>query len=238
MRDTLLSIENLKVCYGDFPAVASASLTIAPEGISALIGANGAGKTTLLEAAAGLHKPREGRVYFRGEDITGLPPEEIVRRGLCLVPQGGRCFLRMSVEDNLLMGSYSPRARRSAKKSLDRVYALFPALKEKRKAPAGSLSGGQRQMTAIGRAFMAAPQCILFDEISLGLAPVVIHDLYDRIRQVNLEEKTAILLVEQDTDKALTMSDTCFVMLKGSVTLSGPSRELKPEAIRNAYFGI
>ncbi|MBR6186968.1 MAG: ABC transporter ATP-binding protein [Clostridia bacterium] len=238
MHDALLSIEGLTVCYGDFPAVSSASLSVAAEGVSALIGANGAGKTTLLEAAAGLHRPKAGKIFFQGEDITGLPPEEIVRRGLCLVPQGGRCFPRMSVEDNLLMGSYSPRGRKNARQSLERVYALFPALMQKRKAPAGSLSGGQRQMTAIGRAFMADPKCILFDEISLGLAPVVIHDLYERIQTVNAEEKTAILLVEQDTEKALVLSDTCFVMLKGSVTLSGPSGKLRPEDIRSAYFGI
>lgn len=238
MDDALLSVQGLKVCYGDFPAVASASISIAPQGISALIGANGAGKTTLLEAVAGLRSPREGKVFFCGEDITGLTPEEIVRRGLCLVPQGGGCFFRMSVEDNLLMGSYTKRARKNAKKTLERVYALFPDLKQKRKVPAGSLSGGQRQMTAIGRAFMACPQCILFDEISLGLSPLVIHDLYERIRQVNAEEKTACLLVEQDTEKALSMSDTCFVMLKGSVTLAGPSAAMKPEDIRNAYFGF
>lgn len=238
MEEALLEISSLQVSYGDFLAVNGASLAVAPGSVTALIGANGAGKSTLLNAAVGLLRANAGRVRLKGEDITGFSPEKILSKGLCLVPQGSRCFLRMSVEDNLLMGSYAARARGQAKKNLERVYSLFPILAQKRGDAAGSLSGGQRQMTAIGRAFMAEPDCILFDEISLGLAPVVIHDIYSRIRQINEDRRTAILLVEQDIEKALVISDTCYVMLHGAITLSGPSAGLDYARIRSAYFGL
>ena len=238
MADPILKIEQLKVCYGDFIAVASASLEAERGGIVSLIGANGAGKSTLMNAVAGLRRPAAGRILFQGQDITGLPPERVLERGLCLVPQGGRCFGRMSVEDNLLMGSYPRRARRGARARLEWVYALFPALLEKRRAAAGTLSGGQRQMAAIGRALMADPECMLFDEISLGLAPVVMRELYAAIRQINAQRRTTIVLVDQDTERALRVSDACHVMLKGSVVLSGRSDALDPAAVRSAYFGI
>ena len=238
MEEALLKIQSLQVSYGGGIAVDGASLEVLPGSITALIGANGAGKTSLMNAAVGLLKPAAGRVLFKGEEITGLSPEKILNKGLCLVPQGSRCFLRMSVEDNLLMGSYAPRARRRAKANLERIYSLFPVLAEKRRDPAGSLSGGQRQMTAIGRAFMAEPDCILFDEISLGLAPVVIQDIYARIRQMNEEHRTAILLVEQDIEKALDISDAFYVMLHGGITLFSSAQELDYGKIRSAYFGI
>lgn len=234
----MLKIEGLQVRYHDFVAVSSASLEIPAGQIACILGANGAGKTSLLHAVAGLHPASAGKVIFQGEDITGLPAEQIVQRGLCLVPQGGRCFLRMSVQDNLLIGSYPKSARRSAAETLDSVYSLFPVLKEKRKDPAGTLSGGQRQMVAIGRALMTKPKCILFDEISLGLAPVVIRDTYARIQQINREYKTTLVLVEQDTSRALNISDYYYVMLKGTVSLSGPTASHDPEAIGTAYFGL
>lgn len=236
--EPILKVEELKVCYGDFIAVASASLEIERGSITALIGSNGAGKSTLMSAVAGLHAPSGGRVFFKGEDITGLSPDRVLKRGLCLVPQGGRCFTRMTVEDNLLMGSYLKAPRRSAKSTLEEVYQLFPALVEKRKSLAGSLSGGQRQMVAIGRALMAKPDLIMFDEISLGLAPVVIRDLYACIEKINAQRHTSILVVEQDTDKALKVSDTCCVMLKGAVSLFSRSEALDAATIKHAYFGI
>ena len=234
----MLTVEHLQVKYEDFTAVSDASLTVAPGQVVALIGANGAGKSSLLGALAGLLPAASGRITFQGEDITRLPAEEVARRGLCLVPQGGRCFGRMSVEDNLIVGSYPRRARAHRAESLERVYGLFPALKEKRKDPAGTLSGGQRQMVAIGRALMTEPACLLFDEISLGLAPIVVQEIYERIALLNRESAMGILLVEQDTQRALRMSDFSYILLEGRVSLEGPSASLTPEALREAYFGV
>ena len=234
----MLTVEHLQVKYEDFTAVADASLTVAPGQVVALIGANGAGKSSMLGALAGLLPVASGRITFQGEDITRLPAEEVARRGLCLVPQGGRCFGRMSVEDNLIVGSYPRRARAHRAESLERVYGLFPALKEKRKDPAGTLSGGQRQMVAIGRALMTEPACLLFDEISLGLAPIVVQEIYERIALLNRESAMGILLVEQDTQRALRMSDFSYILLEGRVSLEGPSASLTPEALREAYFGV
>ncbi len=234
----MLIIDSLRVAYGDFIAVSGASLEAGDGQIAAVIGANGAGKSSLLNAAAGLLPSAGGKVLFRGEDITGMAPEKIVDRGLALVPQGGRCFPRMSVRDNLMVGSYPKRARRDAAATLERVYALFPVLKEKEKDLAGTLSGGQRQMLAIGRALMSKPSCLMFDEISLGLAPIVINDIYALIGRINREEKIGVVLVEQNTERALRISDSCFVMLKGRVVLSGQSAQVSTEAVKAAYFGI
>ena len=234
----MLRIENLQVKYGDFTAVESASLEV-PEGeIVSLIGANGAGKSSLLNAAAGILKPESGRVFFAGKDITGKEASEIVKMGLSLVPQGGRCFDRMSVQDNLLMGSYPKQARGKARERMEWIYSLFPVLAEKRKEMAGTLSGGQRQMTAIGRALMSGPRCILFDEISLGLAPVIIREIYACIRKINEEGRVTVVLVEQDTERTLQISDRFYVMLKGNVVLSGKSSEVPAEKIRQVYFGV
>ncbi len=234
----MLKVEELQVCYDDFIAVASVSMHLDQGGIVSLIGANGSGKSSMLSCVAGLMKPRSGKVFFQEEDITGMGADQVVARGLCLVPQGGRCFQRMTVEDNLITGSYPRHARARREDSLELVYTLFPALKEKRKDLSGTLSGGQRQMVAIGRALMSDPRCLLFDEISLGLAPVVIQDIYQSIRRINRERKTAILLVEQDTERALRMSDYAYIMLEGKISLEGPSRTLSPESIKAAYFGL
>ena len=234
----MLKVQDLKVSYGDFVAVPSASLSVPDGQIVSLIGTNGAGKSSFLNAVAGLVQPAAGRVFFDDEEITGKPACEIVQKGLCLVPQGGHCFDRMSVEENLLMGSYPKEARRHRRESLERVYSLFPDLFAKRKEAAGSLSGGQRQMTAIGRALMSGPKCLLFDEISLGLAPVVIGELYSCIRRINQESNTAVVLVEQDTERALRISDVCHIMLKGTIVLSGKSATLSKEEIQKAYFGF
>lgn len=237
MSEPILKVEGIQAKYGDFIAVESATLDV-PEGqIVSLIGSNGAGKSTLMDTIAGLHKPSAGKVIFKGEDITGMPAEKIVLKGLSLVPQGSRCFIRMSVEDNLMMGSFPKSARKSAKETLEYVYDLFPVLKEKRNDPSGSLSGGQRQMVAVGRALMTKPELILFDEISLGLAPTIIKDIYARIKEISAAG-TTIVLVEQDTHRAIKTAETCHVMLKGNVVLSGLSRELGEDEIKQAYFGV
>ncbi|MBQ3265856.1 MAG: ABC transporter ATP-binding protein [Ruminococcus sp.] len=238
MSDVLLTIEKLSVMYGDFIAVEEASLTVDEGQIVSLIGLNGAGKTTLMSAVMGLHKPASGKVVFNGKDITSAHTDRIVAQGLSLIPQGGRCFNRMSVQDNLLMGSFPKTARKGAKETLAHIYELFPVLKEKMRDPAGSLSGGQRQMVAIGRALMARPKCLIFDEISLGLSPAVIKDIYHRIRTINELDKTAVILIEQDTRRALRMSDSFYVMLKGRTVLSGKSDEVDAETLKDAYFGI
>ena len=236
-KEPVLRIEALKVRYGDFLAVQSASLSVEEGKLVALLGSNGAGKSSLLEAVAGLHAPSDGKVFFQGREITGQSPDVSLAMGLCLVPQGGRVFPRMSVEDNLLMGSYLKEARKRAKESLAYVYSLFPVLAEKRRDLCGTLSGGQRQMVAIGRAFMARPKCLLFDEISLGLAPVVMKDIYGAIWRINKEEGASVLLVEQDTSRVMSFVDECHVMQKGQIVLSGPAREMTMERLKAAYLG-
>ncbi len=238
MTEPLLDIRNLSVSYKDFIAVEGVSLCAEEGEIVSLVGLNGAGKTTLMNTVMGLLHPREGKILFRGEDITGLPTEQIVARGLTLVPQGGRCFNTLSVQDNLLMGSFPKSARPHAKQELERVYALFPVLAEKKNSPVGTLSGGQRQMVAIGRALMGRPSCLIFDEISLGLAPAVINDIYKRIVQINDTEKTTVILIEQDMQRALSASRSFYVMLKGRIVLSGPSAGIDLETLKKKYFGI
>ena len=237
MSEPILKVEGVQAKYGDFVAVEEATLDV-PQGIIvSVIGANGAGKSTLMDTIAGVHKPTAGTITFKGEDITGMPAEKVVLRGLSLVPQGSRCFIRMTVEDNLVMGSYPKAARSKVKDSLERVYELFPVLKEKRNDLSGSLSGGQRQMVAIGRALMTNPELVLFDEISLGLAPTIIKDIYARIKQISGEGMT-VVLVEQDTKRAIKTGEISHVMLKGKVVLSGRSAELGEEEIKKAYFGL
>ncbi len=238
MSDAILRIDNLAANYGDFIAVESASLEVKKGEIVSLIGSNGSGKTTLVNCIMGLHKPADGNVIFKGEDITGCSPDKIVAKGLSLVPQGGRCFNRMSVHDNLLMGSFSKNSRKHSKETIEYIYDLFPVLRDKMLDPAGSLSGGQRQMVAIGRALMAQPECLIFDEISLGLSPAVIKDIYKTITTINTTKQTSIILIEQDTQRALQSSDNIFVMLKGKTVLSGNSKEIDPKTLKKAYFGI
>ena len=234
--EPMLVVDNVCAKYGDFIAVAGATFDVPAQSIVSVIGSNGAGKSTLMDCIAGIHKPVSGRILFKGVDITGMKPTNIVAMGLALVPQGSRCFIRMSVEDNLIMGAYPKHARPGLKERLQKVYELFPILYEKRNDLSGSLSGGQRQMVAIGRALMSKPELILFDEISLGLAPTVIKDIYSRIRQINREGVSAVL-VEQDVVRSKKTSTYSYIMLKGKMVLSGVSKELDDETIKNAYFG-
>ena len=244
MSSTLLHFDNVSVKYGDFTAVSDVTMSFFEGSIIGLIGTNGAGKTSLMNAAMGLTPISGGKVSIAGEDITKKKKKKKLDYGMCLVPQGGHCFNRMSVQDNLLVGGISSKAKhgRDAKRmksdNLEKVYDLFPILKEKANVPAGSLSGGQRQMVAIGRALMSSPKIILFDELSLGLAPVVVKDIYATIRKINETERTTIILIEQDTNRVLSMTDYAYIMLKGKVALEGDSDSLDPEEVKKAYFGI
>lgn len=237
MDEVLLRVENLEVRYGDFLALSDVSLEVRRGSIVSIIGANGAGKSTLLKTIAGLLKPSRGRIFFAGRQINGWRPHEAVAAGVSLVPEGSRVFPRMSVLDNLLVGSYTPRARKKRDALLARVYELFPVLAERSSQLASTLSGGERQMLAIGRALMSDPSLILFDEISLGLAPVVIKDIYERIREINAEG-TTVVLVEQDVRRSLKTSEISYVLLEGRVVLSGRSQELDEEQVKKAYFGV
>ena len=233
----MLRVDELDVHYGDFQAIRQVSFEVAEGAVVSIIGANGAGKSTLLKAISGLLKPTRGKLYFSGMDITSLPAHEIVAGGMSLVPEGAKVFPRMTVLDNLITGSYTSRARKKKTELLKRVHELFPILGERSGQMAGSLSGGQRQMLAIGRALMADPRLIMFDEISLGLAPTVVKDIYQRIKTIN-QEGTTVVLVEQDVKRSLKASESSCVMLEGRIVLSGRSSELSEEAVRRAYFGI
>ncbi len=236
-REVSLRVEDLDVFYGDFQAIRKVSFEVPAGSVVSIIGANGAGKSTLLKAISGILKPASGRLHFDGLDITQLPAHRIVELGMALVPEGGRVFPRMTVLDNLITGAYTARARKRKDDLLKRVCDLFPILAERSGQVAGSLSGGQRQMLAIGRALMSDPRLVMFDEISLGLAPTVIKDIYQRIRAIN-QEGTTVVLVEQDVKRSLKASETSYVMLEGRIVLSGRSSELPEEDVRKAYFGI
>jgi len=237
MSEVILKIENLSAGYGDFRAVHDVSLEVIKGEIVSIIGSNGAGKSSLMKVVGGLVAPKSGKVFYKGADITGWDPHKIVGLGISTVPEGGKVFGRMSVEENLMMGSYPRRARKHAPESLEKVYALFPMLKDKANDLSASLSGGQRQMVAIGRVLMSEPELIILDEVSLGLAPTVIKDIYATVRKINAGGIT-IILVEQDVKRSLKTSSRAYVMLKGEITLSGASQELDEEEVRKAYFGV
>ena len=237
MSEEILRVTGVDVFYNDFQAVQKAHFEVNRGDVISLIGTNGAGKTTLMRAITGILPVASGQVFFEGEEITGLPPHKIVDLGISLVPEGRHLFGRMSVKDNLIMGSYTPRARKGAKAGIEKVYELFPMLKEKSEQAAGSLSGGQQQMVAIGRALMSDPKLICFDEIALGLAPTVIKDIYARVRELN-DAGLTIVLVEQDVKRSLAQSRRAYVMLKGKVVLEGNSKDLTEEEVGRAYFGM
>ena len=238
MSKAILKLDNIEVKYGDFIAVENVSLQVMDGSMTGLLGTNGSGKTSLMNAVAGLTKPTAGKIYFMDEDVTGMSPEKLVEKGLSMVPQGGHCFNRMTVQDNLLVGSYGRRARFERKENLKLVYDLFPMLWDKKDTLAGNLSGGQRQMVAIGRALMSEPRLLLFDELSLGLAPVVVKDIYHTISRISKEQGCSILLIEQDTKRVLGMTDYSYIMLKGRLALEGRSEQLDDEKVKKAYFGL
>jgi branched-chain amino acid transport system ATP-binding protein len=234
----LLEARNLHVGYGDAPAVWDVSLEVDGGEIVSVIGPNGAGKTTLINAIAGLLRCRRGTLRFDGADMTRVGAHAYCGHGIALVPEGRRLFARMSVEENLELGCYLRAARAARAESLERVYSLFPILRDKRRQPAGELSGGQQQMVAIGRALMARPRIVLFDEPSLGLAPTIVDDMFEIIARVR-GEGAAVLLVEQNVLKALDIADRAYVLEQGRIVAQGlPADLLKQPQIREAYLGV
>ncbi|MDE2615098.1 MAG: ABC transporter ATP-binding protein [Burkholderiales bacterium] len=215
----------------------SVSIDVAEGSIVSLVGANGAGKSTLLRAISGLVKPRRGDIVFRGRTITGVAPQQIVAAGLSHVPEGRGLFTQMTVRENLELGAYPAGVRARAPQSLARVFELFPRLREREKQIAGSLSGGEQQMLAIGRAVMACPALLILDEPSMGLSPLIVHELFGLIRTLNRDGVT-ILLVEQNIHQALQIADDAYVLQTGRVVLSGRGSELLADpAVRSAYIG-
>jgi branched-chain amino acid transport system ATP-binding protein len=233
MSEPVLAVDRLDARYGQFQALFDITLSIETGDVLAIIGANGAGKSTLLRSIAGLIPAPPDAIRFRGKPIGNLSPDAVVKRGIVLVPEGRRLFPSLSVEENLIIGG---QLQRPGRWSLDRVYTLFPILRDRRKAPATSLSGGQQQMCAIGRALMANPDLIMFDEISLGLAPVVIKDIYRVLPNV-IAEGTAAIIVEQDITQALAVATRVVCLQEGRITLQGKPAELDRASISTAYFG-
>lgn len=234
MDDRILDIQGLDAFYGDFQALYGLDLHVAAGEVLAIIGANGAGKTTLLRSVAGLMKNGSDQIRFRGQPIGALRADQVAGLGLALVPEGRQLFPSLSVEENLMIGG---RIGRKGPWSLEAVYGLFPILKERKSQESTSLSGGQQQMVAIGRALMANPDLILFDEISLGLAPIIIKDIYTALPGIVGEGMSAII-VEQDISKALSVSSRVYCLQEGRVSLEGASDGLSREDISRAYFGI
>ena len=233
----MLEADGLHVAYGDAPALWGVSLRIGDGELVAVVGPNGAGKTTLINAIAGLQPIRAGRLRFHGADLERAAPHEICRHGIALVPEGRRLWTSMSVEENLEMGGYTPAARVHHRESLERVFTLFPLLRERRKQRAGSLSGGQQQMLAIGRALMARPRLLLLDEPSLGLAPSLVDHLFEIIGAIHAGG-ISILLVEQNAARALAAAERAYVLEEGRVVSEGPASELLDQPhVRQAYLG-
>lgn len=234
----LLEVRNLHVGYGDASAVWDVSLDVDAGEIVSVIGPNGAGKTTLINAIAGMLRCRQGELRFDGADMKRVRPHGFCEQGIALVPEGRRLFAKMTVEENLELGCYLPGPRAARAQSLERVYGLFPILRQKRSQPAGELSGGQQQMVAIGRALMAQPRIVLFDEPSLGLAPTIVDDMFDIIVRVR-DEGAAVLLVEQNVVKALSVADRAYVLEQGRIVATGlPDELMKQPHIREAYLGV
>ena len=233
---TLLNFENVELYYDQVYALKGVSLTLDEGETVALIGANGAGKSSILRAITGLAKLHSGQIHFMGERLDGLPTADIVKRGIAMVPEGRRLFDQLTVEENLVMGGYT-RSLTDARRQMEMVYGLFPRLVQKRSTVSGYLSGGEQQMVAIGRALMSNPRVLLCDEISLGLAPVVIRDIYAALPRIRAGG-ASVIVVEQDIAQALKVSDRVYCMMEGRVTLTGTPATLSREAIHDAYFGV
>lgn len=234
---SILHVEDLNVYYGSIHAVKGISFDVEEGEIVTLIGANGAGKSTTLNTVAGLLKPREGKVEFEGESLLGIPPHKIVSRGMALCPEGRRVFLQMSVRDNLEMGAFTRTDSAEVADSLEMVFERFPRLKEREGQSAGTLSGGEQQMLAVGRALMSKPKLLMLDEPSLGLAPIVVREIFDIIRTVN-QQGITVLLNEQNANMALKVADYAYVLETGTLTLSGTGAELLTnEQVKAAYLG-
>lgn len=234
----MLEIKNLNVCYGAISALHDISLRVEPGEIVTLIGANGAGKTTTLRAISGMLKPKSGQVLYDGRDITGVPPHKLVGQGLAHCPEGRMVFANLSVRENLQMGAYLQRDKKVIAREEEFVFATFPRLKEREAQLAGTLSGGEQQMLAIGRALMSQPRCLLLDEPSLGIAPLLVKLIFEKIVELNRSRKLTILLVEQNANLALEISHRGYVLETGRILLSDNAATLRADPkVREAYLG-
>lgn len=234
---SLLEVKDLNVYYGVIRALKGISFHVEKGEIVALIGSNGAGKTTTLHTLSGLLKPQSGSILYKGQDITRVPGCRIVAMGMAQVPEGRRVFPEMTVEQNLLMGAYTRKDRDEINSTLDRVYDRFPRLKERTNQVAGTLSGGEQQMLAMGRALMSRPEILLMDEPSMGLSPILVNEIFDIIEAVH-KEGTTVLVVEQNAKKALSIADRAYVLETGSIVKEGKASELlNDDSIRKAYLG-
>jgi ABC-type branched-subunit amino acid transport system ATPase component len=234
----LLEIKGLSAGYGDVQVLWDIDIKVAEGQIVALVGANGAGKSTLLKIISGLLPPYSGEIRYAGQDIVRLPSKEIVRQGIIQVPEGRRLFNQMSIEENLMMGAFRRSKSKDIREELEKVYGFFPRLKERRQQTAGSLSGGEQQMCAIARALMGNPRLMLIDEMSLGLAPLIVDHLIDIVKEIN-EQGTSVLLVEQDVQLALDNSHYGYVLSTGTLAMEGDSGELlQKQEIKEIYLGL
>ena len=233
----MLEIQGLDVFYGDVQAVWDVSLHVDEGSIVALVGANGAGKSTLLKTISGITPAKRGVILFSGKSLTNLPPQDIVDMGISHVPEGRRLFSDLTVLENLKLGAYTPRARKTIERSLARAYDLFPVLRNRRNQKSGSLSGGEQQMLAIARAMMSRPRILMLDEPSLGLSPILVRTMFELIMNLNSQNVT-ILLVEQNIHQALKIADRAYVLKNGKITMTGGGEELlsDPE-VQKAYIG-
>ncbi|MFD0668736.1 ABC transporter ATP-binding protein [Ramlibacter sp. MAHUQ-53] len=238
MPEAMLQVSGVSAAYGPIQALSHVSLAVPKGEIVALLGSNGAGKSSTLNAITRLIQPTAGEVRFDGEVISRLPSDEIVRRGLVQVPEGREVFREMSVRENLELGAYLRRDRGGIAQDFEKVFTLFPRLRERADQRAATLSGGEQQMLAIGRALMSRPRMVLFDEPSMGLSPLLVEQIFAAIRRLNREEGMTVLLVEQDVQLALTVASHAYILENGEVTVQGPSRQLMNDpAVRRAYLG-
>ncbi|MEO6984301.1 MAG: ABC transporter ATP-binding protein [Paralcaligenes sp.] len=235
----MLTVENLSVAYGGVQAVRDISLEVRAGEITALLGANGAGKSSTLLAIVGSVKPGSGRVTFEGQDITARPPDVLIKKGIAMIPEGARVFARQSVEQNLHLGAYIVRDQTVYRQRLQQVYTLFPRLQERREQLAGTMSGGERQMLAIGRALMSGPRLLLIDEPSLGLSPLLVEQVFDALAELNRQHGLSVLLVEQNMAQALEVAARAYVMQSGRIAIEGTAAELAAsDEVRKAYLGM
>ena len=233
----LLEVDNIDVYYGAIHALKGLSLEVEEGSIVTLIGANGAGKTTTLKSISGVLRPKNGSIRFQGNDISKVAPEKIVGMGICQVPEGRRVFASMTVMENLEMGAYLRKDKSGVQADLDMVFDRFPRLRERIRQLAGTLSGGEQQMLAIGRALMSRPQLLLMDEPSMGLAPILVQEIFDIIKDIN-SKGTTILLVEQNANMALSIANKAYVIETGQIVLAGDAHELsQSDEVRKAYLG-
>lgn len=235
---SFLEVKNIDVFYGDVQVIFDLSLEVIEGEVVSIIGGNGAGKSTLLKTISGLMNPAEGEIVFEDVPIQTSPPEEIVERGIIQVPEGRRLFTLMSVKDNLIIGAYNSRAEKNVDTTMEDVYSLLPKLREREAQLAMTLSGGEQQMVAIGRGLMARPKLLMLDEPSLGLAPILIKDIFQTVRKI-ADQGTTVLLVEQDVKHSLSLSDRGYVMEHGRIAMEGPAKDLLDDPhIKTAYLGL